>query len=341
MHTHTYAHENTCACMILSTRWSTDSKAHNLCTNLHTHSHTHMYERIDVQIRTHVHIYTYIHVHTLTHIHIYTHTHTKCIYEPTQSHVERQCGSERHGARSRCRPRKLCSSISFDAIKPYFAPSMQGLHCTHVLQHQYPSIGAAEYASTQESKPENDQSDCSREMIGQWRTTNPASSPSRTQITTARRPDHTRSSALVRSQFIKFMANPCRELRLRSIDSCIWCSHISTIFPPFLLTDILALTQCRCLEERKNGGHQSGLVPFLPGHAAANRQKARASPHYKVTTNPERTCGSRKSTKTQKRATHIHVHAYIHIYVYTCIHTHLHIHICIYTCIYIAHMHIL
>jgi len=32
------------------------------------------------------------------------------------------------------------TSLSFDAIKPHFAPPMQGLHCTHVLQHEYPSI---------------------------------------------------------------------------------------------------------------------------------------------------------------------------------------------------------
>jgi len=102
MYTHTYAHENTCACMTPSTRWSTD-----------TETHTH------------------------THIHIYTHTHTKCEYERTHARLERRRGSER--ARSRCRRRKLCTSLSFDATKPYFAPPMQGLHCTHFLKHQYPS----------------------------------------------------------------------------------------------------------------------------------------------------------------------------------------------------------
>jgi len=73
MYTHTYAHENTCACMTLSTRWSTDTKTHNLCTNMRTHTHVH--KRIDVQIHTHMHIYTYIHVRTHTYIHIYTNTH--------------------------------------------------------------------------------------------------------------------------------------------------------------------------------------------------------------------------------------------------------------------------
>ena len=34
---------------------------------------------------------------------------------------------------------KLCTSLSFDAIKPHFALPIQGLHCTHFLKHQYPS----------------------------------------------------------------------------------------------------------------------------------------------------------------------------------------------------------
>jgi len=225
MHTHTHAHENTCAFMPLSTRWITDTKTHNLCTNMHTHTHTHVYKRIDVQLYTHMHIYTYVHVHTHTHIHIYKHTHTKCIHKRTQARLERQRSSER--ARSRWRPGKICTSLSFDAIKPDFAPPMQGLHCTHVLQHQYHSSGATEsqYASTQESKPENDQSDCSRETKGQWKTTNPRKQPI-TQITTARRPDNTRSSALVRSQTTKFMVNSCWRLRSR------WSEKRIT-FPPF------------------------------------------------------------------------------------------------------------
>jgi len=83
-------------------------------TCIHIHIHTCINKRIDVQIHTHMHIYTYIHVRTHTHIHIYTHTHTKCIYKHTQARLERRRGSER--ARSRCRPRKLCTSLSFDAI---------------------------------------------------------------------------------------------------------------------------------------------------------------------------------------------------------------------------------
>jgi len=55
----------------------------------------------------------------------------------TQARLERQRGSER--ARGRCRERKLCTSLSFDAFKPHFAPPMQGLHCTRFLKRQYPS----------------------------------------------------------------------------------------------------------------------------------------------------------------------------------------------------------
>jgi len=84
-----------------------------------------------------MHIFTYIHVRTHTHVHMYTHTHTQCTHERTHARLERRRGSE--CAMSRCRERKLCTSLSFDAIKPHFAPPMQGLHGTHFLKHQYPS----------------------------------------------------------------------------------------------------------------------------------------------------------------------------------------------------------
>jgi len=87
MCTHTYEHENTCAFMTPSTRWSTDTETHNLCTNMHTHTHTHVYIRIDVQIHTHMHIYTYIHVRTHTHIHIYTHTHIQNMHMNARMHA--------------------------------------------------------------------------------------------------------------------------------------------------------------------------------------------------------------------------------------------------------------
>jgi len=85
-----------------------------------------------------MHIYTYIHVRTHTHIHIYTRTHTKCTHEHTHASTPGTTTRQRT-CKELLQTRKLCTSLSFDAIKPHFAPSMQGLHCTHVLQHHYPS----------------------------------------------------------------------------------------------------------------------------------------------------------------------------------------------------------
>ena len=87
-------------------------------------------------IYTYAYIYIYTCPHTYTHTHICTHTY-KYTYERTHARLERLRGSKR--ARSLSRRRQLCTSLSFDAIKPHFAPPMQGLRCTHFLKHQYPS----------------------------------------------------------------------------------------------------------------------------------------------------------------------------------------------------------
>jgi len=200
-----------------------------------------MYKYIHTCICVYIHTCMCVHIYMFAYIHTYTYiyTHTKYTYKHTQARLERQRGRER--ARSCCRPRKLCTSLLFDAIKPHFAPPMQKLHCTHVLKHQYPSSGAAEpqYASTQESKPENCQSDCSREMKGQWRTTNPRKQPI-TQIKTVRRPDNTRSSALVWIQSTKFMVNPCRELQSPYSDIGSHFHHFPAVFRPWDLWDFNA-----------------------------------------------------------------------------------------------------
>ena len=78
MYTHTYAHQNACASMTPSTRWSTDTKTHNLCTNFHTLTYTHVYKCIDVKIHTHMHIHKNIHVRT--HTHICTHTYKMYVW---------------------------------------------------------------------------------------------------------------------------------------------------------------------------------------------------------------------------------------------------------------------
>jgi len=75
------------------------------------------------------------HIHTYT----YTHTHVQIVHMNICMHAWKD-GAAAKRARSRCRRRKLCTSLSFDTIKPHFAPPMQGLHCTHFLKHQYPFI---------------------------------------------------------------------------------------------------------------------------------------------------------------------------------------------------------
>jgi len=177
-----------------------------------------------------IHTCKYIHIYMSAHIHTCTfmHTHIQNVHtKRTQARLERRRSSER--ARSRCRPRKLCTSLSFDAIKPQFAPPMQGLHCTHVLQHWYPSIphplfptyprtvrglrsftmapcvvverlegkqrcsraAVSEHAGIIiiESKPENDQGDCSRRNERSMKKTTKPCNSSHT-ITTALRTDN-------------------------------------------------------------------------------------------------------------------------------------------------------
>jgi len=73
-----------------------------------------------------------------THTYTYTHTHIRNVRMNARMHAWNDVAAAKH-ARSRCRRRKLCTSLSFNAIKPHFAPPMQGLHCTHFLKHQYPS----------------------------------------------------------------------------------------------------------------------------------------------------------------------------------------------------------
>jgi len=92
---------------------------------------------INAYMYKYIHICIYIHTYMSAHIHTYTYIHTHIQNMHMNARLERQHGSER--ARSRCRRRKLCTSLSFDAIKPNIAPPMQGLHCTHLQKHQYPS----------------------------------------------------------------------------------------------------------------------------------------------------------------------------------------------------------
>jgi len=81
----------------------------------------------------HIHIYMSAHIHTYT----YTHTHIQNVHINARMHAWND-GATAKRARSHCRRRKLCTSLSFDAVKPHFAPPMQGPHCTHFLKHQCP-----------------------------------------------------------------------------------------------------------------------------------------------------------------------------------------------------------
>jgi len=83
-----------------------------------------------------IHKCIYIHIYMSAHIHTYTYTHTHV--QNVHMNVRIHSVAAKH-ARSRCRRRNLCMSLSFKVIKHLFAPPMQGLHCTHLMKHQYPS----------------------------------------------------------------------------------------------------------------------------------------------------------------------------------------------------------
>jgi len=74
------------------------------------------------------------------HIHTYTYIHTR--KQNVRMNARKHAWNDGAAANARgaiADAVKLCMSLSFDAIKPHFAPPMQGLHCTHFLKHQYPS----------------------------------------------------------------------------------------------------------------------------------------------------------------------------------------------------------
>jgi len=195
MHTHTYVHEHTCASITPSTRWDTDTETHNLCTNMHTHTHTHVYKRIQIPIHTHMHIYTYIHVRTHTHIHIYTHTHTNCTYERTQS------TSERRGSNCVGSPTSRQEALPFSL--------------SAAIRRGIPFVASSQIARHEERRISAEQ---------------PQPTAAHRTITTARRPDHIRLSALVWSRSTHFTAHPNCELGRGppkwGLFSAIWASYL-------------------------------------------------------------------------------------------------------------------
>jgi len=86
-------------------------------------------------------MYKYIHTCIYVHIYMSAHIHTSRIqnvHMNARMHAWND-GAAAERARSCCRRRKVCTSLSLDATKPHFPPPMQGLHCTHFLKHEYPS----------------------------------------------------------------------------------------------------------------------------------------------------------------------------------------------------------
>ena len=127
---------------------------------------------------THAYICIY-YVRTHTHIHIYTHTHTKCTYERTQSTSETT-------ARQRLRG------------KPNLTPRSSALLPVRCNPGgDYPSWPAAQLPVHEERRISAEQ---------------PRPTAAYRTITTARRPDHIRLSALVRSRSTQFTAHPSCQL---------------------------------------------------------------------------------------------------------------------------------
>jgi len=214
-----------------------------------------------------IHTCIYIHIYMSAHIHTYTcmHTHIQNVHmKRTQARLERRRSSE--CARSRCRPRKLCTSLLFDAIKPYFAPPMQGLHWWLYLRpaalvHLHPpsplpnipqnssilaqlhngplrscrQIGGK--AAVQQSCNKRARRNPSPKMIkvtvheetrGQWKKRqNPATA--HTQSRQRGEQTTSRSPALVRGWSSQFIANPYHWPQR----PCPKRGYISAIFPPF------------------------------------------------------------------------------------------------------------
>jgi len=108
----------------------------------------------------------------------------------------------------------------------HLAPPMLGLHCTHFLRHQCPSTPHhlfPIYPSTVHG---------SRILGGRGFTVPKRPNPATAHhtITTARRPDNIRSSALVRGQSTQFMANPCRWPQRWSPETRLHFHHFRGIF---------------------------------------------------------------------------------------------------------------
>ena len=152
---------------ITQTRQRTATKTHNLCTNMHTHTYTHVYTCIRIRIHIHMHIciYTYSCLYIYIHTHIYTHTHD--MYICTHACMPGTTAWQR-----------LCE-------KPDLQLAHLPVRCNPEGSHlPWP---AAQLLVLEER----------RISAEHWQ---PQLTAAHNTVTTARPPDYTRSSVLVRNQ---------------------------------------------------------------------------------------------------------------------------------------------
>jgi len=134
---------------------------------MHTHTHTHVYKRIHIHVHTHMHIHIYIHVRTHTHIHI-TYTHTYKLYICTHASTSETTARQRLRGKPDLTPKR-------SALLP--------VRCNP--EGDYTSWRSAQLPVHEERRINAEQ---------------PQPTVAHHTITTARRPDHIRLSALVRSR---------------------------------------------------------------------------------------------------------------------------------------------
>jgi len=189
IHIYVYAYISTRIHMriydVVQTRWRTATETHNLCTSIHTHTYTHVYTCIRIHIHIHMHIYTYIHVCTHIYMNIHTHTRTICTYARMQAPLKRRRGRDCAGSPTwrQEAPLFFLSAAIWRWITPSWPSAQLPVHEERWISAEQTQPTAAHHT-----------------------------------ITTARRPDHNLSSALVRSRSTQFAqvgateANPRNEV---------------------------------------------------------------------------------------------------------------------------------
>jgi len=146
---------------------------------MHTHTHTHVYKRIHIHVHTHMHTHIYIYMSAHIHTYTYIYTHIQIVYMHARKHSETTVRQRLRG-------------------KPDLTPRSSALlpvRCNP--EGDYPSWSAAQLPVHEERRISAEQ-------------TQPTAAHH--TITTARRPDHIRLSALVRSRSTQFIAHSSCQL---------------------------------------------------------------------------------------------------------------------------------